>query len=760
LNQPNDLSKSRFFTFHGGTLAVADQSPDDPYQEERLADGIVDQKYKILALLGKGGMGAVYRTRHLMLEKDVALKTFRSATLTEEARLRFQREAQAIAKLSHINVVQVFDFGLFEDGVPYYTMEFLLGEPLADKIKKQGPMSIDQTVELFVQTCHGLSAAHNKGIVHRDLKPANLFIESTLSPRGKLDTIKIVDFGIASLTDQSIEGQKLTTLGAIFGSPLYMSPEHSIGQQVTHQSDIYSLGCTLFEALTGKPPFHGATALDTIMMHHNEDIPSLKQALSERDYPPALERMVAKMLAKTPQARQSNIDQVAEELSQVRKGQTIFSGQSVPQNHHAGERSAQSPTDPNATDLSETDPSLQSDATVPERKPSLALALTLTAALLAAGAGGFFYFNNRTQFKRTTQSSVSMVSQATDTKQEGDPFSPYKEAALFADTTDGVSSKTSLMSDQTTSPSITDGVPPQVERPTSTIKSGPDGRKYLVLKFPGDASFGIFKDPTFVDGKLEAKDTVTWPISTKPKFEPSIRFLQHPENLEIFGPDSLFGLNLIACPREQKESGVLHQINRLTGLKELNFSESDIVNGDITDLNKLINLQFLFLDNTNMNGKTLAKLSRLRQLNYLRYCRSQGVSELLAALKGSKCITDLYLTGDYLTASDFKLIATLTELKMLQLKQTRMTDADLQALTALTKLKYLACDKTKLTALALEPLKTMRSNGLEQVDMRGLNLSEADARKIRAIIPQARVTDDEYTDLEFMPTSAWKETEQ
>jgi serine/threonine protein kinase len=193
LDNIDELSKSRFFIVKDGTVHLFEQLADNSAAPNRVTTGIIDQKYRIISLLGAGGMGAVYRAHHMMLDKDVALKTFRSASLTEEALLRFQREAQAIAILKHKNIIQIFDFGLSQDGVPYYTMEYLLGETLEARVRKNGPLAPAEAIELFAQICQGLSLAHSKGIIHRDLKPANLIIETALSPKGKTDTIKIND---------------------------------------------------------------------------------------------------------------------------------------------------------------------------------------------------------------------------------------------------------------------------------------------------------------------------------------------------------------------------------------------------------------------------------------------------------------------------------------------------------------------------------------------------------------------------------------
>ncbi len=317
----SELSKSSLFTVADKTIAAALESEEQTRQAIELLGTIVDSKYKILKLLGAGGMGSVYLAKHLMLDKEVALKTFKSTNLTQEEKLRFQREAQAIAKLSNANVIEVFDFGYVNGEVPYYTMERLVGQSLREKLDDCRFLSVEEAVSIFIQVCHGLVAAHKKRIIHRDLKPDNIFLQSQPN-LANTETVKIVDFGIASLALPAIETQKLTTLGAVFGSPLYLSPEQSMGQPVTESSDIYSCGCTLFQALTGKPPYLGNNALTTLLLHQSAPIPSLRAAMNGRTCPKALEELLAKMLAKSADDRYANVEEVLKML--LRLDETIL----------------------------------------------------------------------------------------------------------------------------------------------------------------------------------------------------------------------------------------------------------------------------------------------------------------------------------------------------------------------------------------------------------------------------------------------------
>jgi len=316
----SELSKSSLFTVADKTIAAALESEEQTRQAIELLGTIVDSKYKILKLLGAGGMGSVYLAKHLMLDKEVALKTFKSTNLTQEEKLRFQREAQAIAKLSNANVIEVFDFGYVNGEVPYYTMERLVGQSLREKLDDCRFLPVEEAVSIFIQVCHGLLAAHKKRIIHRDLKPDNIFLQSKPNLTNT-ETVKIVDFGIASLALPAIEAQKLTTLGAVFGSPLYMSPEQSMGQPVTESSDIYSCGCTLFQALTGKPPYLGNNALTTLLLHQTAPIPSLRAAMNGRTCPKALEELLEKMLAKSADDRYASVEEVLQLL--LRLDETI-----------------------------------------------------------------------------------------------------------------------------------------------------------------------------------------------------------------------------------------------------------------------------------------------------------------------------------------------------------------------------------------------------------------------------------------------------
>jgi serine/threonine-protein kinase len=264
-------------------------------------------------------MGVVYKVKQFFLDKELALKTISKQCLTETSIRRFQQEAITSFAIDHPNVIEVNDFGLLDDDTPFLVMELLDGETLGDRLKVCSRLSVDDAIGLFIQVCFGMSFAHAKGIVHRDIKPNNIMILRNL-PMGTEGSVKVVDFGIAKYSArEGGEVQALTRTGEVFGSPLYMSPEQCQGGAVDHRSDIYSLGCVLFEALTGTVPFIGDNALLTMLKHQADVAPTLRDA-SGISFPKALEAIVGKMLAKQPSQRYQSLGDVALELAAIKNG--------------------------------------------------------------------------------------------------------------------------------------------------------------------------------------------------------------------------------------------------------------------------------------------------------------------------------------------------------------------------------------------------------------------------------------------------------
>ena len=244
---------------------------------------IIGGVYNIIKLIGQGGMGEVYLAEHQSLHRRFALKLIPPDQVTNNSWQRFQQEAKSIGALEHKNIVKVMDLGIHKGYLPFYAMEFVEGQTLAEILERSGPMPIAVILDIFIQVAAGVDFAHRAGIVHRDLKPANIMVVQTASADGKQNyTVKILDFGLAKLVNQDRNEQSLTSVGDIFGSPYYMSPEQCRGDKIDNRSDLYSIGCTLFECLTGRPPFAGNISSSVLLSQQEVEPPTLAAATRAR----------------------------------------------------------------------------------------------------------------------------------------------------------------------------------------------------------------------------------------------------------------------------------------------------------------------------------------------------------------------------------------------------------------------------------------------------------------------------------------------
>jgi Serine/threonine protein kinase len=306
-------------------------STDDQLSEEQSEDAhkphlkplpsgtMIDGRYEVISVLGRGGCGCVYKVRQMVMGKVLALKTLNPST-SRVTIMRLQKEAQALSRLEHPNIVQAFDFGMLGEDQPFFVMENVSGPTLAQYFKRQGGrISLEAMVDIFVPLCQALSYANERGVVHRDIKPSNIILAEDVNDPGKF-VPKLVDFGIAKIQFGDEGAKTLTRTGEIFGTPLYMSPEQCLGSKVDHRSDIYSLGCVMFQALTGSPPFSGSSPIKTMMEHSSAAIPSLTEMCPDAEFPLELEQIIARMLAKSPADRYQNFKQVQEALLSVRYG--------------------------------------------------------------------------------------------------------------------------------------------------------------------------------------------------------------------------------------------------------------------------------------------------------------------------------------------------------------------------------------------------------------------------------------------------------
>lgn len=291
---------------------------------------IVGNTYEVIDYIGRGAMGFVYHVRHTGLPKEYALKTLSTDQITETAWLRFQIEAQSIAKMFHPNIITIHNFAVHKVPgrveQPFYVMDLLAGKSLMEELRDNDTLPLARALSVFAQAASGIGYAHSKGIIHRDIKPGNVMLLNQPDAGGA--TVKIVDFGIAKLTaDSEISQQHLTSAGEVFGSPFYMSPEQGLGQTVDARSDVYSLGVTFFEALTGDLPFKANSAVDIMLLHQSAAIPLLNSVGDCCEFPPAVQHslqcVVERMMAKEPSQRYQNMQEVVADLTAIHFGNPL-----------------------------------------------------------------------------------------------------------------------------------------------------------------------------------------------------------------------------------------------------------------------------------------------------------------------------------------------------------------------------------------------------------------------------------------------------
>lgn len=276
--------------------------------------------YQLGALLGRGGMGEVYKAAHRMLARPAAIKLIRPETLGHDpavaarAVVRFRREAEAAAQLRSAHTVDLYDFGVTEDRTFYLVMEFLEGMDLESLVRQHGPMTAPRVVHVLRQVCDSLAEAHARGLVHRDIKPANIHLGRVGCQE---DFVKVLDFGLVK-TAESAAPSPATIEGVIMGTPAYMAPEMALGDHVDGRADLYALGCVAYYLLTGEQVFSGDTVL-AVITRHLQAVPVPPSKRTEHPIPAALEHLVLACLSKAPEDRPQSARQLRQALDALDK---------------------------------------------------------------------------------------------------------------------------------------------------------------------------------------------------------------------------------------------------------------------------------------------------------------------------------------------------------------------------------------------------------------------------------------------------------
>lgn len=349
-----------------------------------LLGSIIDGRYKITALIGQGGMGAVYKATEIGFDREVALKLMHIYHLSDpENRSRFEREGKVLSSLQHPNIITIYRFGVWNDQVPYLAMEYLSGKTLREVLDAESRLSPELTLDIAIHLCGALEYAHNNGVIHRDIKPSNIIIHNDLSA----GSVKIVDFGLIKLLPESWQvSQKLTQTGFLIGTAQYLSPEQCLGKNVDRRSDIYSLAAMLYECVTGHAPFDAENPIGIIHKHAHE-MPAAPENLGS-----GLDLVLLKALQKDPDLRYQSATDLLEALTQVRFEKVIYQEEKLL---------------PWSNSVKKTNPS------------SLAAAVFCGAAALLIAAV-FFGFGQQKQLSKATLVTVSAKQHVTLRLQEAE----------------------------------------------------------------------------------------------------------------------------------------------------------------------------------------------------------------------------------------------------------------------------------------------------------------------------------------------------
>ncbi len=602
---------------------------------------LIGGTFRIISTIGEGGMGHVYLVDHAALNRRFALKVLSPQLVNEENWLRFQSEAKTLAALNHAIFVKVYDLGIHEHSVPYYSMDFISGRSLAEILDEDGPLPASEAIDLFIEVLDGLAYAHRNGIIHRDIKPANIM----RCNNDATTSVKILDFGISKLigtNDKTAQG--LTSAGEIFGSPFYMSPEQSLGESIDSRSDIYSIGCTLFEVLSGSVPFEGSNSLETIIMHQESAPPLLSEVAPQLDLSPSLDLVLSKCLAKRPQDRYQSAKELAIDLTRIRENKEILTFQGPTHNLT------------NSAALNGENGSKFKKIA----KPQLAVAGLLLMTLGAASVWQYF-----TKPSHTFLDAPKLTDRA-NLDEEG-----------FSDLESFVSNGTSADSyfDKIDTPNGSQ----LLTKPYSSLGIV-EGTHSRLFNFPKDVLIGYYCQ---YDGSANraARGKCSSPLSDRLVFCPTRTVARYPQYMKRFRSGDVEAFKIYNIKNSDL---VLAACSNLSDISELRIDQcKTLTPACLSSLNKFTNLTIVNLAGTSLSGDTLAKANCWQKLTNLNLNDSKNVTAFLQKLSSINNLNQLSLHQTPLTKSDFKLIGRMSNLRYLDISGDGRTTSDLPWLTAL-----------------------------------------------------------------------------
>lgn len=595
---------------------------------------------KIISCVGSGGMSVVYKAEDLLLKRTVAVKILHShSALNPQNVLRFRQEAMAASKIDHANVIRIFEFSVPEKGQPYLVMDFIAGQSLADFIASNGPIEMRRAVSLMGIICDGLQCAHDAGVVHRDLKPANIMLLKDAS--GK-QTLKLVDFGIAKVLTEDSSGHALTQTGEVFGSPLYMSPEQCYGKTLDRRSDLYSLGCVMYEMCTGQPPIKGGSLLETIQLQTTDMPASASSKYSGIKYGAEFDLFIQRAMAKSPDERFQSASEFKQAL------------------------------------LSMLELRLRDDA---ERKqPQLSRLLLAAACIVSLTlAATFWNFKNPNTGTASTQPSTSNL-----------PPAKVQTSQL----------EQSLLSRRF----VSDAALTAFYKGAGQ-NQGHNQVDQLMLQRSRISDRGleaIARDTRLIAINCSSSaisDGAGQVISTLPNLE-TLEVSNNRIGDQFFKSfSSLKNLSLLSCSKTKITNSGLAYLSGVP-LRELNLTGTRVDSAGMDALAKMP-LRKLILSYTKVGNDGLAALSKT-QIEDLRIIQASITGDGLKHLQNLHSMNRLHAGNNHLGGYGRPYFKNLTSLQFLDLENTGLTDDDVKEIASLTNLDNLSLKKNELTEKSLQ----------------------------------------------------------
>ncbi len=558
------------------------------------------ERYGPIRRIGMGASGTVYLCRDRLLKKKVAVKVLNN--LSSEQLVAFQREAKATSQINHPNIVKVLDFGVSDGKLPYMVLEFVDGLSLQEILEQKHSLSVEESIPIFSQICDALSFAHKRQLFHRDLKPTNIIV---VGWETKNIDVRIIDFGVGVLKQEKTEQGK-----SVAGSPPYMAPDQANGQPFDERSEVYCLGCVMFEVLTGRPPFLGETALQTVSLHAHAQPPTLSEVHSSITFEDSVENVIATCLNKSPDDRYKDMEELKHAISEM-------SEQSVDERK------------------------LEASTSTPEPRSNIQSLAIVSVVLLFCTVGGALF--------------VAQMFNPSEPESKPHKKQSYQEPKL-SDALDSMQTDTWYKGGNINSPVVWTSKPNLYDKDMELLTKEPDVKRIAVGITDNITGMGFkhFLNRGLVSVAVQSTGLTDEGLAeiAKMKTLEELR-LSLCSNLTTKGIKSITTLpklDNLHLTFMKIPDGSFEEISKIKTLSSLAFyNAKNIKVSDVQLLSKLPNLEYLDLSSTNLNNDVIPVLSKFKSLDNLRLGNLNLNDENLEELSKIKNLTHLGLAQNAIT---------------------------------------------------------------------------------------------------------------